>query len=96
MLQTVFWWVYVRKLDWPEIATSLRSPARLLWLLAALAFPYLCGIAGISHFINPQPFEGIARVGWWMTAIAPFGVCCTVIWAGHAWNRYREWKRETT
>lgn len=95
MLQTMFWWIKVRKLDWPEIAMSLRSPVRFLWLLAALAIPYLCGIVVMSHLKIPQPFEGVVRVAWWMGAVAPLGVCCTAIWVGHAWSKRNAWKKET-
>ena len=98
MLQTMFWWVKVRKLDWPQIAASFRDPPRLLWFIVAMLCPFGVGLA-VKYWIAmnlalaypdvPTPNPGLPL----FNALS-LGIVCLAIWGIHAFKRYRAWASE--
>lgn len=98
MLQTMFWWVRVRKLDWPQISASLRNPPRLLCLIVALLCPFGVGLAvkfwiarslALAHPDVPTPNPGLPL----FNALS-LGILFLAIWGIHAFKRYQAWARE--
>ena len=98
MLKTVFWWVRVRKLDWPEIAEALRNPPRLLCLIVALLCPFGVGL-GVKFWIERSfalayPHVPPAGASTPLLNVLAFGTLCLGIWGFQAFKRYQAWGRE--
>ena len=101
MLQTMFWWVRVRKLDWPQISASLRNPARLLCLIVALLCPFGFGLAvkfwigrsfALAYPDVPTPNPGLPLFN--ALSLGMMFVAIVAIWGIHAFKRYQAWARE--
>ena len=98
MLQTMFWWVQVRKLDWPEIAASLSNPPRLLWLIVAVLCPFGFGL-GVKFWMARNlalayPDVPTPNPGMPLFNALSLGIVFLGIWGTHAFKRYQAWKRK--
>lgn len=98
MLKTMFWWVQIQKLDWPQVAASLRNLPRLLCLIVALLSPFGVGL-GVKFWIArnmalaypdvPTPSPGMPL----FNALS-LGIVFLAIWGFHAFKRYQAWASE--